>query len=154
MAALVEIKGARQLQLKLDKVAIAIIQNGRLMGQLGELVKLRIKERTAKGVGADDKKFPPYSPGYKRWRGNVMKRPTDFVDLNLTGSMLSAMTQDATNNRVTVFFMDTVDRFGGRNPEKAFFNQERRNFFAINANDVAEVETMVRDYLAARLRKK
>lgn len=154
MAETVELKGARKLQLKLNKVERAIVKNGRLMGQIGELISTRIKERTAKGIGADNKTFPPYSPAYKRWRGDKMKRPVDKVDLFLTGSMFSALTHTARDDQATIFFMDTVDRYGGRNPQKAFFNQETRNFFAINAADVAEIERMVRDYLAIRLKGK
>jgi phage gpG-like protein len=154
MADTVEVKGARELQLKLDKTAQAIVRNGRLMAQIGELVSTRIKQRTAKGIGADLKKFPPYSPSYKRWRSEKMKRPVKWVDLFLTGSMFAALTHSARNDHVSVYFMDTVDRFGGRNPQKAFFNQETRNFFAMNANDVAEIEKMVRYYLALRLKDK
>jgi phage gpG-like protein len=148
----VEVVGARELRLKLDKVATAIVRNGRLMGQLGNLVNTRIKERTAKGIGADKKAFAPYSPAYKRWR-QKKKRPVAKVDLMFTGTMFAALTYDAQNDKVTSFFMDTVDRFGGRSPEKAFFNQETRNFFAISADDVVEIEQMVRTYVNERLKK-
>ena len=148
----VEVVGARELRLKLDKVATAIVRNGRLMGQLGNFVNTRIKERTAKGIGADNKLFAPYSPAYKRWR-QKKKRPVEKVDLLFTGSMFAALTYDAQDDRVTSFFMDTVDRFGGRNPQKAFFNQELRNFFAINANDVEDIEKLVRAYINERLKR-
>ncbi|MHC4316885.1 MAG: hypothetical protein ACYSW3_30965 [Planctomycetota bacterium] len=97
--------GARELRLKLDKVAMAIVRNGRLMGQLGNLVNTRIKERTAKGIGADKKAFAPYSPAYKRWR-QKKKRPVAKVDLlftPLTGLVAGALRKHFLIRRPGIF---------------------------------------------------
>lgn len=147
----VKFVGGREFQIKLDKTAMAIARNSRLMGQIGDLVNTRIKERTAKGIGADNEFFAPYSKGYKRLREKE-GRPVEKVDLNFTGSMFSSMTHIAKNDQVTSFFMSTVDRFGARNSEKAFFNQELRNFFAINAEDVVEIETVIKKYISRKLK--
>lgn len=149
---IVEVKGVRELRIKLDRVAESVASNKRLMGEIGNFVELQILTRTADGIGADDEPFEAYSVGYER-RRSAEGRPTDAVDLFFTGSMLSALTHDADNDRVTLFFMDTSDKFGMRNPEKAYYNQQLRNFFALSAKDVADVTNMVSDYVAKALKK-
>ncbi|KKK71877.1 hypothetical protein LCGC14_2909540, partial [marine sediment metagenome] len=41
-----------------------------------------------------------------------------------------------------------------RSPEKAYYNQQLRNFFALSAKDVAAVQDMVKKYIAKAIRKK
>ena len=153
MAKLVEIQGAAELVLKLKDVEMALVRNSKLMGQLGNLVNTRIKARTSEGRSAEGKPFEPYSPAYAVWR-KAAGYPTSHVDLTLTGGMFSALTYTAENDRVTSFFMDTPDKRNPKvsNPEKAFYNQQLRNFFSINAEEVKEVEKMIKDYVDRQLR--
>lgn len=148
----VRLKGVRELRIKLDRVAQSVASNQRLMGEIGAYVSAQILIRTADGVDADGKPFDAYSAGYET-RRSAAGRPTDNVDLFFTGSMLSALTHDADNDRVTLFFMDTSDKFGMRNPEKAYYNQQLRNFFALSAEDVADVTNMVSKYVAKAIKK-
>ena len=152
MAGEVAVKGLRELVIKLGRVGKAVSGNRYLMGQIGALVETGILTRTAKGIDADDEPFEAYSTGYASHRAKE-GRSTDVVDLFFTGSMLSALTYDETPDRVTLFFMDTSDKFGMRNPEKAYYNQQLRNFFAMSAKDVAAVQDMVSKYIAKVLRK-
>lgn len=148
----VEVKGLRELSIKLDDVAQAVASNRRLMGQVGAFVELQILTRTAKGQDVDEVPFAPYSAGYSKRRAKD-GRPVDTVDLFFTGSMLSALTYDAHDDLVTLFFMDTDDRFGMKNPEKAYYNQQLRNFFSLSAKDVAKVQDMVSKYVQKALKK-
>lgn len=152
MADDVRIEGARELIIKLDKVAEAVASNRYLMGQLGAYVETQVLQRTAKGIDADNKPFPPYSGLYAKRRKKA-GRPTNSVDLFFTGSMLSALTYEAERQRVSLFFMNTTDKFGVRNPAKAYYNQQLRNFFAMSAEDVAAVEEMVRKHIARHLKE-
>lgn len=153
MAKEVEIKGARELSIKLDAVAHAIASNAYLMGQIGSFVELGILKRTAAGMDADNQPFPPYKPLYARRRKKA-GRPVNKVDLFFTGSMLSALTWKAERDRVTLFFMNTTDRFGMKNAAKAYYNQQLRNFFAISAEDVREVEEIVHAHIRRHLKSK
>jgi hypothetical protein len=80
--------------------------------------------------------------------------PVDKVDLTLTGGMFIALTYTAQDDRVTSFFMDTPDKRNPkvRNPAKAFFNQQLRNFFSISAGEVKEIEAMIKEYVDRHLR--
>lgn len=151
---LVEVQGAVELALKLDDIALAIVKNSKLMGQLGNFVNASIKARTSEGRSAEGTPFEPYSPAYARWRKNVAKMPVSKVDLTLTGGMFIALTYTAQDDRVTSFFMDTPDKRNPkvRNPAKAFYNQQLRNFFSINAEEVKEVEKMIKEYVDQQLR--
>jgi len=148
----VEVRGATELRLKLGDIGDALKNTVVLMGQIGARVNTLIKARTAEGTDAEGDTFEPYSESYALWRSKA-GYPTTDVDLTLTGGMMAAMTYEAVNDQVTSFFMDTVDRrnAGVRNPEKAFFNQELRNFFSIGADEIDEIEDLVREYIDAEL---
>jgi hypothetical protein len=150
----VQIIGAAELELKLDDVAMALVRNSKLMGVLGNFVNTSIKARTSEGVSAEGSPFDPYSVRYAKWRKNVAKMPVDKVDLTLTGGMFIALTYTAQDDRVTSFFMDTPDKRNPkvRNPAKAFFNQQLRNFFSISAGEVKEIEAMIKEYVDRHLR--
>lgn len=147
MADGVQVVGLKEVQLKLSKAEHAIAKNAVLMGQIGSYLKLAIGKRTAEGVDADAKPFPPYNPQYAE-RRVAAGRPVAHVDLFFSGSMFSALTYTANDDGVSLFFLNTTDRYGMGNPDKAFYNQQLRNFFSISAKEVAEVEDMVRDYIA------
>jgi len=152
MAAPVQVKGLRELQVKFEKVAGAVASNRYLMGQIGAFVETEILRRTAAGLDIDENPFPAYSKSYSTWRAK-QGRPVDKPDLFFTGSMLSALTTQETPHQVSLFFMDTPDKFGMRNPEKAFYNQQLRNFFALSAKDVDAVQNMVSEHIKKVLKK-
>lgn len=148
----VEVRGATELALKLNDIGIALARNSKLMGRIGARVNTFIKERTAEGKSTSGAPFDPYTPRYAAWRKKE-GYPTEHVDLTLTGSMFAALTYTAENDRVTSFFMDTADkRTTVRNPAKAFFNQERRDFFSMSADEVKDIEAMVNEYIDDQLR--
>jgi len=147
----VQVIGLNEVRLKLSKVERAIASNAELMGQIGSYLKLAVEERTARGTDADDKPFASYNPQYAEKRRGA-GRPVQKVDLFFTGSMFSALTYKANDDGVTLFFLNTTDRFGVSNPDKAFYNQQLRNFFAISASEVQEVEQLVRDYVAQHIK--
>lgn len=152
MADSVQIVGLKRLTAKLARMG-KDIGSVRVMGQVGALINLRIKERTARGVDIDGKPFDPYTPAYRKKRtdeGHAGNTPNLFF----TGSMFSALTYDADKYQVISYFMNTVDKFGGRNPEKAFFNDEIRPFFGLNESDINEIEALVKDHITRLLRKK
>jgi hypothetical protein len=149
----VEVRGAAELVLKLDDIAVALVRNSKLMGVIGARVNSMIKARTSEGRGADGGPFAPYSDRYAAWRKSH-GYPIGHVDLTLTGFMMAAMTYTARQDRVTSFFMDTVDKRNPkvRNPQKAFFNQQSRDFFSLGADEVKEVERMVKAYIQSHLK--
>jgi hypothetical protein len=151
---IVEIKGAMELELKLDDVAMAIVRNSALMGRLGNFINTSVKARTSEGISAEGTPFQPYSPRYAVWRKEVFGAPVSHVDLTLTGGMFIALTYTAQNDRVTSFFMDVPDKRNPkvRAPAKAFYNQQLRNFFSISADEVKKVEKMITDYVNQHLR--
>jgi hypothetical protein len=148
-----EIVGERELRLKLEGTAKALASNKVLMGQIGTYIEDQILFRTAEGKDVDENMFIPYSPLYAAFRSKK-GRPVDKVDLNFRGSMLAALTHSASKDKVVVFFMPTVDREGVSDPEKAYYNQQLRDFFGMSAKDVTEIEDMVNSYVQRHLDKK
>lgn len=116
-----------------------------MMGEIALYVMDRIKTRTLRGEDVNGYDFDPYSPGYKKWRQKSGYK-TAPVDLTLTGHMLSAMTETHDANSAKIFFMDTKGSDGESAPDKAFWNQEDRNFFGINDEDIKGIMKIVTDY--------
>jgi hypothetical protein len=152
MADNVQIVGLKRLTAKLAHMG-KDIGSARLMGQVGAFINLQIKARTAKGVDVEGRVFKGYTPAYRKQR-RAGGHPVSKVNLFFTGSMFSALTYDADKYKVTSFFMNTVDKFGGRNPEKAFFNDQLRPFFGLSQADIGQIEAMVGAHIRKLLRKK
>lgn len=151
MADGIYIKGLDQLTRKFTRMG-KNIGSVRLMGQIGAFVNLQVKTRTSKGVDKKERTFPPYSPAYRKKRQDA-GHPVNKVNLFFTGSMFSSLTYTPEEYQVTSFFMNTVDKFGGRNPEKAFFNDQSRPFFGLTPADVKEIEKMVGGHIQVELKK-
>lgn len=149
MAQNVYIQGFDQLRRKFDKLGKGL-GDVRLMGQVGAFVNLQIKARAAKGVDVSESKFTPYSPQYEKSRRDA-GHPTGSVNLFFTGSMFSSLTYEAKSDQVTSFFMNTVDKVGSSNPQKAFFNDQLRPFFGLTDSDVDQIEKMVLKGLSKQL---
>jgi hypothetical protein len=77
----------------------------------------------------------------------------NVVNLLYSGSMLSALTHTAFNDRVEVYFMNTYGKTpSGKpstvsNPQKAFFLNKKREFFAISASEENEIWEMIQAHL-------
>lgn len=127
----------------------------KLMGEIGEFLKLRIKERTAAGKDVNGSAFAPYSAKYAFFR-QKWGRPTNKVDLNFFGGMMGAMTQEVTADQVRVFFMPTVTgsvvKSNTTNAAKAYYLQQKREFFSMSPEDQKEIGTLVLDSLSEAMR--
>jgi hypothetical protein len=144
MSVNIKIKGIDQAEKKFNKLYDLLNDNEKLLENVGPFLNFQILQRTAKGVDYEGKQFKPYSEGYKKRRKKA-GRPVNKVDLNFTGSMLSAITQDNIPNGLSLFFLNTKDKFGTSNPDKAFWNQQDRKFFAVSAKDILAVEKIILD---------
>ncbi|MDA3788079.1 MAG: phage virion morphogenesis protein [Desulfobacula sp.] len=116
-----------------------------MLSEIGMYAMHRIKKRTIKGQDADGIAFKPYNPLYAKERKKAGYQ-TSTVDLNRTGSMMSSMTYDSDSNSVDLFFMNTSDSTNTKNPAKAFFLQQERNFFALSSEDVKGIMLIVDNY--------
>lgn len=72
------------------------------MAAVGQLVRQRIIERTARGVDAKGRPFTPYSPAYRDLKREQLG--STGVTLTVSGEMLRAMTIEATEKRVRIAF--------------------------------------------------
>ena len=75
------------------------------MAAVGEYIRQRIMERTARGVDAQGQPFAPYTPGYVETKQDALGT-AGTVNLMVSGEMLRAMTVDvaADAKSVTVRF--------------------------------------------------
>jgi len=94
------------------------------LGRTAEFLIGLIKQRTAKGISADNNSFPPYTEPYKTFRQNA-GRQTKFPDLNFSGQMLSNITQRSEPSFAIIYFASKFQA------TKALGNQKKRKFFAI-----------------------
>lgn len=132
-----------------------VIHDPELLSQIGEFILTSIKLRTLQGKDVDGKLFKPYTPKYKLFR-QKNKRPANTVDLTLSGSMLSSMTHKINTGKgfVRVFFRNTTDKTGTRNPKKAFFIQdEGRKFFALSKQEETDIVDIVEDFFREAIRR-
>ena len=129
------------------------IEDVRVMREVGLFLISQIQIRTAEGKDVDGQDFMPYSPQYRLFReshGHVGSK----VNLFYTGSMMSSMTFTPGKDRVTLFFANTTDPSGARNPLKAYFLNQDRRFFAINDEDRAGVLRIIDRYIRSNLRRR
>lgn len=74
---------------------------------VGQMMRERIIARTEAGVDAEGRPFARYSPGYALQKGRELlgvEASASHVDLTVSGEMLRAITYEATENGVTLFF--------------------------------------------------
>lgn len=140
----IELRGvptiARKIR-RLEKSAFSYL----MMREIGVFAISEIKQRTILGEDASGISFKPYSKAYAKWREKkgYKSRP---VDLSLTGSLLSAMTFTSDKDTTNIFFLNTSDPTGSRNPEKAFFLNQDREFFALSSKDVRGIVKIFNRY--------
>ena len=147
----VEVRGLNRLVNRFRRLEGGILSE-QIMGEIATYVITMILQRTAIGVDAGGQNFKPYSPKYRLFREETGHQGTP-VNLFYTGSMLSAMTYKTAKNYAEIFFMDTEDKYGGNNPQKAYYNQQNRNFFSVSVNEQEQIRNMVRDFIHNMLRE-
>lgn len=140
----IDLVGYERIQRKLTLLQSSIFSRA-LMTEIGLFAMTRIKTRTVEGKDVDGTPFKPYSPRYAMFRQEY-GHPINKVNLTFTGSMLSSMTFNPDADRVQLYFLNTTDERGGRNPEKAFFLNEERRFFALSREDIEDIVDIVERY--------
>jgi hypothetical protein len=73
------------------------------MVAVGQMIRQRIVERTARGVDAEGQPFAPYVTEYADAKRKEL-RSAGTVDLTVSGEMLRAITLEATDKTVSLFF--------------------------------------------------
>jgi len=145
------IEGLNRLVAQFKRVAGNAV-NEDLMDKIGFFLSTSILQRNIEGVDVDNKSFEPYSPKYKLFR---MKHdhPANIVNLFFSGSMASSLTHTAFRDKVEVYFMPTYGKTpSGKsskvsNPEKAFFLNEKREFFGVSAEEENTIREMIQEHI-------
>jgi hypothetical protein len=117
----------------------------KLSTEIGMFAMFRIKKRTSEGKDVDSQDFEPYSPAYAKFR-RAEGHPADKVNLFFSGSMLSSMSQREREKETTIFFLPTKDQNDVSNPEKAFWLNQKREFFALSEEDIRLINRIAEDY--------
>lgn len=104
-----------------------------------------IVQRTTKGVDVNDKSFKDYSPQYKKYRAEKLKRPTGVVNLQVTGQMLAAIRQTISKKESKV--VGIIDFGDETNRKKAQGNSRYRDFFGLSDKQVKKIIETVNEYL-------
>lgn len=73
------------------------------MVAVGQYVRQRILERTARGVDASGQAFAAYSDGYAKAKQDALGS-AGAVDLMVSGEMLRAITYEAREKSVSLYF--------------------------------------------------
>ncbi len=144
MADFVQIRGLEGLRKKLKQIDDGIFSKA-LMTEIGLFAQTSIKTRTLQGEDANNAMFTPYTPEYAVFR-KLKGHPVNKVDLTFEGDMLASMTFDADSDQVDIFFLNTEDKKGIKNPVKAFFLNKKRNFFALSEDDIKDINKLVKNY--------
>ena len=144
------IEGLNRLLARFDRVSGGLVDK-ELMGEIGIFLAHSILDRTSKGEDVEGKPFEPYSPKYKLFREKSGRR-SDIVNLFFHGSMLSSLTHEAFRDRVELFFMNTSGK-GSKvsNPEKAFFLNKDREFFAVSREEEEKIREMIQNYIREKM---
>ncbi len=121
-----------------------------LLSEIGAFVKSQIDIRTAQGKDVSGQPFKPYTPEYSLFRSEAGHSTTP--NLFFSGSMMSSMTYTSNENTAHIFFMPTTDRKGVSNPAKAFFLNQKRNFFAMSETEIDKVTQIADEYVGRTLR--
>lgn len=144
----VDIPSLSALQRLVGATADAVL-DPEFFARTGAYVRSTVEVRTLAGRDADEAPFKPYSPKYALLR-LIHGVQIDHVDLMWSGQMFNQMTHSVGTDWVRVYFLATAARdpvtggdAGVTNAAKAYFNHQRRPFFALSTPQVSEI---VRDY--------
>jgi len=142
----VKISGLNRLTRRFNSAEQGIFTE-QLMGEIATFIITSILNRTRRGVDAEGRFFQPYTPKYRMFREETGHQGSP-VNLFYTGSMLSAMTFKSSKTKAEIFFINTSSKDSKiTNPQKAFYNQQSRNFFAISLAERDEIREMVEDHI-------
>lgn len=147
----VNILGLDSLRYLISRFGINLKLHEGLLESIAQYAIFRIKKRTSEGKDVSGEDFIPYSNKYSLIRSEY-GRPTNKVDLFFTGSMMGAITSDISDEQVVLYFMNTSDSSNTKNPLKAFFLNESRNFFALSEEDIKGIEDIVNKFVKNLLR--
>ena len=148
--AFIDINGINSLRILLDRLSGGF-GSRRLMAEIATFLIANIKLRTADGKDVSGQAFEPYSNKYAMFR-KKKGHPTNKVSLFFSGSMLSSMDYEATTSTAKLYFLNTEDKTGTKNPSKAYWLNQKREFFALSDEDMREVENMVDEEIGKALR--
>lgn len=140
------IVGLNRVIRRFDKATSGGVIDRQLMGEIGTFVTYAILDRTAKGEDVHGQPFDPYSARYKLFKAKA-GHPAEIVNLYFTGSMLSSLTHEASQKQVRIFFQNTTDKSGSSNPAKAFFLNEKREFFGVSEEEEEEIRDIVQAHI-------
>lgn len=133
----IEIKNYEPVRLYIEELSNKIIDD-KVKNKIGNFLMMKIKERTLKGYDVNGEVFEDYSPKYSLLRRDK-GLSTYLVDLFFTGSMFASMTYTTDNDQIRLFFSPTSDKKEVSNPSKAYWLNQKREFFSINSEEIAEV---------------
>ena len=145
------IEGLNRILANLEATAGNIV-NEELMDEIGFFLSQAILDRNIKGVDIEGLPFEPYSPKYTLFRIEH-GREVNIVNLFFHGSMASSLTHTAFRDKVEVFFMNTFGKTpSGKsstvsNSQKAFFLNEKREFFGISSEEEGTIWEMIQNHL-------
>jgi len=134
----VVIQGEEKLIRTIDGLIEGIRAKG-VLGEIGAYLVHSITRRTQEDhKDVSGKLFLPYVPEYSFFR--ELTGYGTKVDLTVTGGMFAALTHEIFTDRVKVFFGPGFSRGSDvQHAAKAFYLQDKREFFGITAEDVSEV---------------
>jgi len=141
----VEIKNINKIVARL-KTINRRANHKKIRNKIANFLMVAIKDRTLKGEDFKGEKFIPYSVPYAKIR-DKKGLPTGIVDLFFTGSMMSSMTYETSEQSIKLFFQSTRDKNNIVNAEKAFYLDENRNFFSLNVQDIKNIVFMYENYV-------
>jgi len=148
----IRIDGATRVQVIIEGMEAAIATRP-MMLEIGEFIRFRIQARTAEGKDVKGNLFAPYSPQYRLFREKT-GHPVNKVNLFYTGSMMGSMAVAETSNQARVYFLNTQGPGSkARNPEKAYYLNQKREFFALSAEDIRGIIDIMEDYYQKALNR-
>jgi hypothetical protein len=141
------ISGDDDLREKFDRLQGSILGQ-KMMSEIGAFAVAMIDSRTSEGKDFRGKPFKGYSPKYKLFRAKF-GRPVNKVDFNFFGTMMIALTYKSESKEVQIYFLPTPDERNPKitSPEKAFFLNQKRKFFGLNATDVRKIKAIIEQYI-------
>jgi hypothetical protein len=141
----VEIKNLDKINSNLEELSERA-ECEKIKNEIANFLSFSIKSRTAEGYDVNGNSFEGYSPKYKLFR-EEKGLPTYLVDLFFSGHMMSAMTYEVSKDEIRLFFQSTSDKKGVKNSDKAFYVNEKREFFSLNLEEIKEAVSMYEKYI-------
>ena len=124
------------LERRVGKIPDSVFSQ-RNLTEIGLFFTFKIKQRTAQGKDVHGNMFKPYGAKYA-----VLREKAGFssspVDLFRSGSMMAALQSEplVSEKAVRLYFLDTVDKEGVRNPVKAAGLNKDRRFFDLSQDEI------------------